>query len=242
MKKIIGGGILILLVVYALPHLSWGRITIQPSEIITVTGEATKKQDNQIASFSAGVESVKDTKEAAVAEVNTKMTALQAAIKNFGIDSKDVKTQNISTYQDQGVYPMMTDTATKKINQWHVNNTIEITLRDSTKATALNDLLNASGANSVNGPNFRIDDTNMAANSAELLAAAVKNATEKATTMAKAGNRSLGKMISVNENGGGVAYPMVYAMAKDSAGAGSAPVEPGSTTVSKSVSVIFELK
>ena len=137
---------------------------------------------------------------------------------------------------------MMTDTATKKINQWHVNNSIEITLRDTTKATALNDLLNASGANSVNGPNFRVDDTNMAANSADLLAAAVKNATEKATTMAKAGNRSLGKMMSVNENGGGAVYPITFAMAKDSAGGGSASVEPGTSTVSKSVTVVFELK
>jgi len=69
---------------------------------------------------------------------------------------------------------------------------------------------------------------------------AMKNAKEKAEAVAKSSGRKLGKVLSVTEGGTSNAYPVMYA-AKDSMG-GGASVEPGSSTVSKSVTVVFELK
>lgn len=210
---------------------------MQPGEIITVSGEAKKIQKNQIASFTAGVEAVNDKKEVAVKEVNDKVAALITAVKNFGITATDIKTQNASTYQSEETY---WDNGVQKSRkgQWRIANSIEIVLRDVDKASQLTDLLNASGATNVYGPNFQMDDTNKV--DAELFTKAMDNAREKAEAMAKASGRKLGKVMSVSEGGSVANYP-VYAM-KEGMGGGGAPIEPGSATVTKTVSVVFELK
>ena len=229
MKNIILVVAVLLIIVFGSSKMNWGRITMQPGEIVTVTGQAKTVQKNQIASFYVGVSVSNMNKESAVSEVNQKAKNLIASVKNFGIKEADIQTQNVSTYQDQ--YTVK--------GQWTVSNTIEIVLREIDRASALVDLLNASGATNVSGPNYRMDDTNQA--EADLIDKAIKDAREKAEIIAKASGRKLGKVMTVNENGGGVAYPMLALSAKDGMG-GGAPVEPGTSTISKSVTVVFELK
>lgn len=237
MKKII---ILIIIVgvVYFLPYANWGKIRWLPAETVTVLGEAKSIQKNQIASFTAGVDAVNDSKDNAVKEVNTKMEALVKAAKEFGINQSDIKTQNLSFYQNEETYY---DNGVQKSRkgQWRVSNSIEITLREIDKASKMADMLASSGANNVYGPNFQFDDTSEFENS--LFEQALKNAKTKAETVVKASGRTLGKVISIDEGVGGAnIYPMYTS--KGAEGGGGAPVEPGSGTVSKSVTVVFELK
>lgn len=239
MKKIIGTLVLVLILVWVVPwnRVNWGKITWQPSEIITVTGEAKSQEKNQIASYTAGVESVNDNKEEAVKEVNTKIEALIKALKEFGIKDADIKTQNMSIYQDEQSYYDNGVSKSRK-GQWRVNNSVTITLREIDKANALTDLVTKSGANNVWGPNFSMDDTNKIEKS--LYDMAIKDAREKAESIAKASGRTLGKVLSVTDGGASSNYPM-YAL-KDGAGGGGAVTEPGSTTVYKNMTVVFELK
>lgn len=235
---VVGFGVLSILLIVAafvLPwnRINWGKIQYTQTEVVSVTGEANSKQKNQIASFTAGVNIIKDNKEEAVAEVNKKTSDLIESVKQFGIPAADIKTQNMSVYQQQDAY------RTDVNNKWSVNNSVEIILRDVDKASALADVLNKSGANNVYGPNFRFDDTKNIENT--LFDEAMKNAREKAELIAKASGRSLGKVISVSEGSSGSSiYPMMdKAMGL---GGGGAPVEPGTGTVSKSLNVVFELK
>ena len=239
MKKIIGTVVLVLILVWVVPwnRVNWGKITWQPSEVVTVTGEAKSQEKNQIASYTAGVESVNDVKEEAVKEVNTKIAALIKALKEFGIKDADIKTQNMSIYQDEQSYYDNGVSKSRK-GQWRVNNSVEIILREIDKANALTDLVTKSGANNVWGPNFSMDDTNKIEKS--MYEAAIKDAKEKAESIAKASGRTLGKVLSVNDGVSNSVYPM-YAM-KDGAGGGGAVTEPGSTTVYKNLTVVFELK
>jgi uncharacterized protein len=238
MKKIIGTVVLVLILVLVIPwsRVNWGKITWQPSEVVTVTGEAKSQEKNQIATYTAGVEAVNDKKEDAVKEVNTKIEALIKALKEFGIKEADIKTQNMSIYQDEQSYYNDGVQKSRK-GQWRVNNSVEITLREIDKANALTDLLSKSGANNVWGPNFSMDDTNKIEKG--LYDMAIKDAKEKAESIAKASERTLGKVLSVNDGASNSVYPM-YAM-KDSGG-GGAVTEPGSTTVYKNLTVVFELK
>ena len=75
----------------------------------------------------------------------------------------------------------------------------------------------------------------------QLLQQAVEDAREKAEITAAAAGRKLGKVITVSESG--VVSPMYYrgmeAMGGDVA---SAPIEPGTQTSYKNVTVIFELR
>jgi len=232
MKKIIGTLILVLILVLVVPwnKVNWGRVTWQPAEVVTVNGEAKSQEKNQIANFSAGVMVQNMDKNKAMAEVNTKMDALVKAIKDFGISETDIKTQNLSYYQEPK--------ESRNPGQWQVNNTIEIILRDISRASDLADLLAGSGANNVYGPNFSMEDTNMAEKS--LYDAAIKDAKDKAESIAKASGRKLGKVISVNDGGTSNVYPMYE---KSNIGLGGGMVtEPGSTTVYKNLTVVFELK
>lgn len=235
-----GSVALVLAVLYFFPwkNITWGKILMSPEKTVTVTGYAESKEKNQIANYSAGVNSVKDNKEEAIKEVNTKITAITEAVKNFGVESSDIQTQSMSVYQRQETY-YDNGVAESKPGQWDVNNTISVTLRDVKKAAALADLLAASGATNVYGPNFQLD-TSLRAEDA-LMADAIANAQVKAEAIAKASGTKLDKILSVTEgSSGGVVYPLYAKM--DGMGGGGSSVEPGSTSISKTVTVIWSLK
>lgn len=217
--------------------IDWGSIRFASERMVTVTGSSEKQTKNQIARFTAGVTSVKDKKEDAVNEVNTKMDEIVKALKSFGIKTEDIQTQSASIYQMQETF--YEDGRQKsRPGQWSVNSNVEIILRDVDRAADLSDLLSKSGANNVYGPTFSIDTTD---NFEEALVAdAIADAKTKAEAMARASGASLGEVVSVVEgaSGGGV-FPL---MAREAGGGGGAVVEPGSSTISKTVTVTFRLK
>ena len=212
---------------------------MSPERVVTVTGYAESKEKNQIANFSAGVNAVNDSKEVAVKEVNDKIAVITQSIKDFGVDTADIQTQSMSVYQRQdSIYD--NGVQKSKPGQWDVSNTISITLRDVNKAAAMADLLTKSGATNVYGPNFVLDTSTKASDS--LVTAAIEDARTKADTMAKASGSKLDRVISVSEGGSSnVIYPMMSAKA-DGIGGGGSSVEPGSSSISKTVTVVWSLK
>ncbi len=239
------GGTIILLAVCVtllpIDKINWGRISILPAATITVTGTSQGQEANQIASFNATVSVSSDDKQKAVDEVNSKMTALIAQVKNFGIPDADIKTQQVSVYQQPQpqtlIYPA--PPIQNNGNEWQASNTIEITVKDVSKTSGLTDILNK-GATNVYGPNLTVDPNNKTADN-DLLAKAIQDAKMKADVMAKAGNQTVGKMINVAE--GGASYPMPYLNLSASAlKETSAPIQPGTSTLYKTVTVIYELK
>lgn len=217
--------------------MDWGTLKFASERTITVTGTAKTQAKNQIASFTAGVSATKDKKEDAVSEVNSKMDEVVKALKGFGIKVEDIKTQNNSIYQMQESYY---DNGVQKTRpgQWSVNNNVEIVLREVDRASALADLLAKSGANNVYGPNFMMDQTSSF--EAELLTEAIADAKAKALAMAGSENASLGEVINMVEGYSAPVYP--YAFGGRGGGGAAAEVEPGSSMVSKTVTVTYELK
>lgn len=246
MKKQDGkAGIAVVLVVltclaaFLLPwkKINWGKLEVTPTQTIVVIGEARSLQKNQVARFSAGVDAVNDSRETAAKEVNGKIEALIKAVKNFGIADQDVKTSNLSFYQNEETYWDKGVQKTRK-GQWRVNNSIEITLREVDKAAKLADILSASGANNVWGPNFSMDDTGEMENG--LFEGAMKNAREKAEIVARSAGRKLGKVYGVTEGSSGSMYTPYKSM--EGVGGGGASMEPGSGYVTKSLTVVFEVE
>lgn len=239
MKKIIA---VLLLVVSSALIIKYIPVSFAPASTITVSGEAKADQLPQIANFSASVIVTNPDKQTSVNEVNLKMAALIKAVKDFGINEKDIQTQQLSVYQTKEVQPeiMIYPPIRSGKDVWQASNSISVTLRDITKASALADLLQGTESANVSGPNYSLDDTTEA--QAALLSKAIDNAREKAAKIAKASKRKLGKVITVSE--GGSSYPRPFAvggmMALDKAV--SAPVEPGAETIYQSVTVTFELK
>ncbi len=224
------------LILGAIYFIPW-TFGLRQGRTVTVTGMAQSQKTNEIARFTAGVNAVNDNKEKAVAEVGEKVTALIQSVKQFGIADKDIQTQNMNIYQTQEQY-YEGGSQKQRLGQWNVSNTIEITLREVGKAQELTDLLSKSGANNVYGPNFSIDEGSN--KDMGLTEEAIKDARTKAAAMAQASGAKLGKVLAVSEGGSSANYP-VYSMKAEGMG-GATPVEPGSTTVSKSVTVTFELR
>lgn len=225
--------LVVLLVVYFFPwrNVNWGGFDIRPGESVTVSGYAESNQTNQMAVFTAGVNATNQDKQAAVDQVNSTMEEIIASVKQFGVAEGDIKTQSLSIWQYDQYDPNLA-------GQWRADNSIEIRLRDANRASDLAGLLTSSGATNVWGPNFQLDDTNDAQR--ELLGQAIQDAREKAEIIAKASNKTLGEVLSVQE--GGVVSPVYPMFERAMGGGGGAPVEPGSSTVSQTVTVTFELR
>lgn len=215
---------------------SWGRFELKPTRTVTVVGEAKSQEKSQIAIFSAGVNAYNDDKTAAVNEVNKKVEAIIEAVKEFGVTTEDIKTQSLNIYQNQDQY--YEDGRQKyRPGQWNVSNTVEIKLRNVDRAASLAGMLTKGGATNVYGPNFTFDDTSE--QSTALLDAAFKNAQEKAAKVAGSTGRKLGSVVSVTEAGAMQQSVPIYRM---EGGGGGGAVEPGTGTVSKTVTVTYELE
>ncbi len=223
----------LLLVVFG-KYVNWGKIELSPASTITVSGDAKLEEKSQIASFSAGVTAINDDKETAVNEVNQKVGEIISDVKDFGIAEEDIQTSTLSVSQTQESL-IQGETRRVRLGQWRANNTIEIKLRDVDKASSLADLLSESGATNIYGPNFSLDDTQDS--EVLLLEKAIDNAREKADKIAKSSGRKLGKIVTVSEGSqsGGVFRGLEMSD-------GGAPVEPGTETVYKTVTVMFELR
>lgn len=230
-KNIVLFFVLLGLVVYYLPV---GRFLGRP-EVVTVAGYAEKQEMNQKAWFSAGVSVYNDDKQKAIDEVNGEIQKIISMLKDFGIEEGDIKTQNLSIYQNQEDF-YVEGVRKMKPGQWNVNNTVEVTLRDVSKVSELADLLGKSGASNIYGPNFSTNTDSAIGN--DLYEEAIKDAKVKAELIAKASDRSLGAVVGVSEDMGnnGGSYARYEGMG------GGTPLEPGAGIVSKTVMVSFELK
>jgi len=225
---------------YLLPwdKVNWGTVQFANENTVTVTGYAKSQEKNEIAIFTAGVNAVNDDKDAAVSEVNSKIEKIISSVKAFGVEDKDVKTQNMSIYQSEEQYYDNDGAYKSRKGQWRVDNSIEIILRNIDRASEFATMLSGTDATNVFGPSFSIDDSSSA--DSKLIEMAIADAREKALVMAHASGRSLGKVLAVTE--GGASSPVYRLGFAEGLGGGGVPVEPGSSTISKSVTVVFELR
>lgn len=230
-------GIVLFFVLSYMGILKWGTIKIERESYITVTGSSQSQKKNEIATFNAGVTVISKDKSAAVSEANGKSQKMIDEIKKFGVADNDVKTANMNIYQEQEAYY---DGGIQRYRpgMWRATLSVEIILRDITRASELADLLARLDTTDLYGPNFSLDTRNN--NETNLLTDAIDNAREKAQAMALSSGRSLGEIKNVVE---GTDYNMPFYSAKaEGMGGGGASLEPGSTTVSKTVTVTFGLK
>lgn len=233
---------MVLILLFAVPvlGLKLGTVAVQPSDTVTVTGFARQEQQNQVAVFSAGVTNTNSDRATAVEAVNTAVNELLASLKEFGIAEDDLQTQNLSLYQiDEPLFQGTRTPGSQGESVWQANNSVEIKLRDASRASELSSLLTSSGATNVYGPSFQLDDSENPEDA--LISDAIDNAREKAGQIAVSSGKKLGGVVNVSEgSSGGGYYPMP--MAARGAFAEAADVQPGTSTVSKSMTVTFSLK
>lgn len=209
--------------------------------LIHVSGTSNKDISNQIAEFTVTFTSENSDKGKAEKENNNKVNKFLDDVKKFPIEEKDVTTDNLNIYQEEDGYYDDNNVYRTKLGNWVYSQSIKIKIRDTKK---VNEFVNLAGRNSTSniyGPNFTVDTSSL--NETEIYQAAFEDAKQKAEGIAAKSGRKLGKAVSIEESQ--FLIPSVGVMARSGGGGGGggggAELPSGSTNVSKSLNVIFEL-
>jgi uncharacterized protein YggE len=152
---------------------------------------------------------------------------LIAALKAAGIPAKSLQTQQVSLSQrvsDDG----------QTVVGYNASSAVSATVASIDKAGAIVDAAVAAGATSVEGPSLTL--SNEQALERKALTGAVEDAKARAQALADAAGLALGSIVAISE--GGASQPVPYA-AKAAADSGAVPIEPGTQTVTDSVTVTF---
>lgn len=206
---------------------------------VRVSGMGRVQIEPDTAIVTVGVDVLKPTLGDAQAEATTQMTAVIDALKAAGIDEKDIQTVNYSVsilrdYDENG--------NPAAIKGFQVSNQVNVKLRDLDGLGDLLDTVVEAGANNVYGIAFLVDDPSRAASQAR--AHAVDDARQKADELADAAGMTLGQAVAISESEAPPPSPEVFkSVAEDSAAgrAGPVPVQVGTTEVSVTVDITFEM-
>ena len=206
---------------------------------VTVTGTGRSSVVPDRFTFSVGVQTVADTVDEAVAQNNKRVAAVIAALKAAGAQDKDIQTSNFNIWPQQdhqeGRLP--------RILGYQVMNNVTVRSAKVGDAGRLLGIAIGAGVNTSSGINFEV--ANPALGRDQGLKAAFEDARAKATLLADAAARPLGRVLEISE-GVRAMPPQPYAMSRQAmameASVGNVPVESGTQEQTYTVTVTFELR
>lgn len=203
--------------------------------VLTVTGIGEVKGVPDQAQLSTGVVSQAPTASQALAANARAMNQVMATLKSAGIAEKDIQTSNFAVSPQYS-----TANGRQRVTGYEATNTVSVTVIGLDKIGATIDALVAAGSNQLDGPSFTFSDPKPLLEKAR--AEAVKDATEKAQTYARAAGVSLGPILSISDGGSYAPQPMALKRAMAFADVSSTPVSAGEAGVSASVSISWEIR
>ncbi|MGI9498994.1 MAG: SIMPL domain-containing protein [Geminicoccaceae bacterium] len=199
---------------------------------ITVTGQGEARAAPDIATMSIGVETEAETPSEALAANAARMTAVMKRLKSAGIADGDLRTSQLGIWQVFAEHQQPRD-----VVAFHATNQLEVTIRAIDRLGVILDEAVADGANNVNGPTFSIADPEPLLAAAR--EAAVKDAIAKAERDAAAADVTLGKVLSIDEGGGG---PVFAGKVRAEAMMARTPVALGENTLTATVTMTFAIR
>ena len=206
------------------------------SEGLTVHGHADLKVKPDIATFTASV-TTQATQQADAAQDNARRsTALLAALKAAGVADKDIQTDSYNVQPQYDYKP-----SPPVLTGFQATNSVQVTVRDLSKAGMILDKATQAGATDVSGLTFDLADRTAAERQA--LAQAVTEAQAKAAAMAQAAGVGRGRLLGLSEGSPVVIQPLfrARAMVADAAPQPSTPVEANQITVTADVTAIYAI-
>lgn len=224
-----------------------GCVAAPASNAVTVDGKPVVRQLNatgqgkvylvpDVAYINIGVQSKAKAVTDALNTNNTQAQAIQKALTDLGVAAKDIQTSAFNVYPQQEV------TAKGEPGElvFVVSNTVSVTVRDLSKLGALLDTVVRSGANTIHGISFDVQDKAKALSEARRLA--IENAKTQAQELAQAAGVQLGDLQTLNVYINNQPSP-VYDMARGAAMAESqVPVSSGQLLITAEASLTYFIK
>jgi uncharacterized protein YggE len=210
---------------------------------ITIEGRGEVRAAPDMATINSGVTTQGATAREALDANTAAMSELIAALKEAGIEARDIQTSGFSVNPNY-VYSDARDdlgySLPPKINGYQVSNSVTVIVRDLEELGSILDRSVTVGANTVNGVSFSVADPSELLDEARKQAFA--DAREKAELYAGVANATLGELESISERqdfNSPQPYPM-YARA-EMASAAPVPVEAGEMSFAITVNVSWDL-
>lgn len=210
---------------------------------IAIEGRGEVRAAPDMATINSGVTTQGATAREALDANTAAMSELIAALKDAGIEARDIQTSGFSVNPNY-VYSDERDgngyTLPPKINGYQVSNIVTVVVRDLAELGGILDKSVTVGANTVNGVSFSVADPSELLDEARKSAFA--DARQKAELYADIAGATLGDLESISEQQSfdvPQPYPM-YARAEMQSAA-DVPVEAGEMTFAITVSVSWDL-
>ncbi len=211
--------------------------TSRTSEL-AVVGEGKIEVVPDLAYVEAGITvNNASTVDEAQKTINNVNNEIIKSMKSLGIPKDDIKTSNYSIFPNYDY-----DSKTNKISGYNGNVTITIKTKKLTQTSQIIEKATAAGANQIQGVRFEIDKPENYREKAR--EEATKNAKTQAEKLAKKLGIKLGKITNIVEetNSSTTPFYQTYS-AKAIGGVGEdATIEPGSQTITSTVTLYFEKK
>ena len=204
---------------------------------IAVTGEGKVEMAPDMAMLSLGVMTQADTAAAALKANSDGLSGALDRLKAAGIEGRDIQTSGLSLhpnidYSSTGREP--------QVRGYTASNMLTVRLRDLSVLGQTLDAVVTEGANTLNGLSFGLQNPDEATDEARRRA--VADATHKAALYAEAAGVTLGRIVTISEQGNyGGPQPMMMAEARFAKDAGSVPVASGEISIGATISVVYEI-
>ena len=199
---------------------------------ITVTGEGVIELPPDMATLRLGVQSEARLAAQALSANSADMAAVLALLADAGVAETDIQTSGLTLVPRQD-YTSLGQAGTIG---FVASNQVTVRIRDLDRLGGLLDAVVRDGANRFGGLQFGLAERSAAL--AEARAGAVADARTKAETYAAAAGVTLGPILSISDQSGGVA-PMEMRMA--TAMSDAVPIAAGAVSVSATVTVTWAL-
>lgn len=208
-----------------------------PLRTITVNGSGQVTLAPDVAYVYIGVNSQSENVGDSLTENNTKAEAIASALKELGIDAKDIQTSSFNIYPQQQYGP--NGEVTKTV--FNVDNTVYVTVRDLQSLGKLLDVVVRSGANSINGITFDVLDKTKATSAARKLA--IDSARSQAEEIAQVAGVTLDGLqsISVSSSNSNPPSP-IYDAKMAVGGAAQVPVSAGQMVIRVEVNTVYTIR
>ncbi|HEY8181879.1 MAG TPA: SIMPL domain-containing protein [Thermoanaerobaculia bacterium] len=212
---------------------------IATAETISVTGTGKTTLVPDRFSFTAGVQTTAPTVEEAVNQNNAKIASVIAALKKAGATDQEIRTTNFSIFPQQ-VYEQG---QAPRVVGYQASNQVLVTKKDIAMAGRLLQVALNAGVNETSGLNFEVSDP--ARGRDQGLKAAFDDARAKATLLAQAAGRTLGRAMMITEGSDATPPPRpmpMGVMAAKGQAISQVPVEGGTRELAYTISVVFEMR
>jgi hypothetical protein len=206
---------------------------------VSGTGEATAQPDAAVVTL--GVTTEAEEAGDALTDNNTAMAAVVEALRDLGVESRDIQTQTIRlSPRYERPAPRQGVTPPAELVGFTASNLVQVRVRRLANLGELLDAVVQAGGNQIQGIRFEITDRSELYDQAR--EAAWQNALAKAEQLADLAGAELGPVVTISESSYTPARYEERAMAFAADAGGSVPVEAGEESVQISLQVTWSLQ